>query len=55
MRRDAPVWVRVGYPKERDVEDDEDAAKDENWYGEQGEAREDWAFGCLESYALAIA
>lgn len=48
MRRDGPVWVRVGYPEEGNVKDDEDAAQDEDWYGEQGEAGEDWAFGCLE-------
>ena len=34
MRRDGPVWVRVGYPEEGNVKDDEDAAQDEDWYGE---------------------
>jgi len=48
LRCDAPVWIGVGYPEEGDVEDDEYAAQDEDWYCEEGEAREDGAFGCLE-------
>lgn len=54
LRRDAPSRVGVGYPEEGNVEDDEDAAKNENWYGEQGEAGEDGAFGCLEDSMLVV-
>ena len=54
LRCDAPVRIGVGYPEEGDVENDKDAAQDEDWYGEQGEAGEDGAFGCLEMLLLAV-
>jgi hypothetical protein len=54
LRRDTPGWVGVGYPEKGDVEDDEDAAQDEDWYCEEGEAGEDGAFGCLKSFWLVV-
>ena len=54
MRRDAPGWVSVSYPEEGDVEYDEDAAQDEDWNCEEGEAGEDGALGCLEVLLVVV-
>jgi hypothetical protein len=48
LRCCAPGWVGVGHPKERDVEDDENAAEEKQGNGEECKAGKDGAFGCLE-------
>lgn len=53
MRRSTPPGIGVCNPEKGDVEDDEDAAQDDDGHGEQGQAEEDGAFACLGVGMLA--
>lgn len=54
MRRSTPPGIGVCNPEEGDVQDDEDAAQDDDGHGEQGQAEEDGAFTGLVGRAVLV-
>lgn len=45
----APVRVRVGHPKEGNIDDDKDASKNDRRDRKKRKTGQNWAFGCLEA------